>query len=64
MLDFFAGSGTTGAAAGGLKRRFVMIDDSPEAYETIRERLGGGCLPGPIDYIDLTAARLAGHGVA
>ena len=40
VLDFFAGSGTTGAAARALGRRFVLVDDNPEALEVMRARLG------------------------
>jgi len=40
VLDFFAGSGTTGAAARELGRRFVLVDENPRAIEVIRERLG------------------------
>jgi site-specific DNA-methyltransferase (adenine-specific) len=39
-LDFFAGSGTLGAAALELGRRCVLCDQSPEAAEIMRERLG------------------------
>ncbi len=38
-LDFFAGSGTLGAAAAQLGRRYVLIDESPEAVRVMRERL-------------------------
>jgi site-specific DNA-methyltransferase (adenine-specific) len=38
-LDFFAGSGTLGAAASALGRRYVLIDSNPEAVRTMRERL-------------------------
>jgi site-specific DNA-methyltransferase (adenine-specific) len=38
VLDFFAGSGTAGAAAAELGRRFVMIDDNPQAIEAMRRR--------------------------
>ena len=40
VLDFFAGSGTTGAAAAALGRHFVLIDESPEAIRVMRARLG------------------------
>jgi site-specific DNA-methyltransferase (adenine-specific) len=40
VLDFFAGSGTTGAVAARLDRRFVMVDSNPEACAVMRERLG------------------------
>ena len=40
VLDCFAGSGTTAAAARGLGRRFVVVDENPEAVAVMRERLG------------------------
>ena len=39
VLDFFAGSGTTGAAAARNDRRFVLVDESAEAIAVMRERL-------------------------
>ena len=39
VLDFFAGSGTTGAVAAALGRRFVLVDQSPESIAVIRKRL-------------------------
>ncbi len=41
VLDFFAGSGTTGAAALELGRTFCLIDSNPEAFEVMRGRLDG-----------------------
>ena len=38
-LDFFAGSGTLGAVAAKLGRRYVLIDSSPRAVEVMRARL-------------------------
>jgi site-specific DNA-methyltransferase (adenine-specific) len=38
-LDFFAGSGTLGAVAAKLGRRYVLIDWSPEAVALARARL-------------------------
>jgi site-specific DNA-methyltransferase (adenine-specific) len=38
-LDFFAGSGTLGAVAAKLERRYVLIDSNPEAVRVMRERL-------------------------
>jgi site-specific DNA-methyltransferase (adenine-specific) len=38
-LDFFAGSGTLGAVAAKLGRRYVLIDRSPEAVDIARKRL-------------------------
>lgn len=39
VLDFFAGSGTTGEAAAKLGRDFVLIDSNPEAIEVMTRRL-------------------------
>ncbi len=39
-LDFFAGSGTLGAVATKLGRRYVLIDSNPRAVEIMRARLG------------------------
>ena len=36
VLDPFAGSGTTGAAAAGLERRFVLFDINPEYVDLMR----------------------------
>jgi site-specific DNA-methyltransferase (adenine-specific) len=41
VADFFAGSGTTGAAALELGRRFLLVDSNPEAVEVMTRRLGG-----------------------
>ncbi len=41
VLDFFAGSGTTGAVAAALGRKFVLVDQNPEAVEVMRARLPG-----------------------
>jgi site-specific DNA-methyltransferase (adenine-specific) len=41
VLDFFAGSGTTGAAALELGRRFHLIDSNPEAIAVMRRRFAG-----------------------
>ncbi|MQA89064.1 MAG: site-specific DNA-methyltransferase [Gemmatimonas sp.] len=41
VLDFFAGSGTTGAACLELGRRFVLVDDNPEAIRVMQRRFAG-----------------------
>ncbi len=46
VLDFFAGSGTTGAVAAATGRRFVLVDESADAVRVMRERLG------PATYLD------------
>ncbi len=42
VLDFFAGSGTTGAVAAQLGRRFLLVDESADAIATMRARLPSG----------------------
>lgn len=42
VLDFFAGSGTTGAVAQALKRRVVLVEQNPAAIEIITSRLSNG----------------------
>ncbi len=42
VLDFFAGSGTTGAVAQQMNRRFVMVDNNDEAISVMTRRLGTG----------------------
>jgi site-specific DNA-methyltransferase (adenine-specific) len=45
-LDFFAGSGTLGAVAARLGRRYVLIDCNPDAVKVMRTRLAGAtCKP-------------------
>ena len=39
LLDFFAGSGTLGAAARKHGRRFILVDDSQAAIDVMRKRL-------------------------
>jgi site-specific DNA-methyltransferase (adenine-specific) len=39
VLDPFAGSGTLGAVAAQLGRRFLLIDESPDAVATMERRL-------------------------
>jgi site-specific DNA-methyltransferase (adenine-specific) len=39
VLDFFAGSGTTGVAALELGRKFCLIDSNPEAVQVMKGRL-------------------------
>ena len=39
VLDFFGGSGTTGVAAKKLGRRFLLIDNNPEAIRIASQRL-------------------------
>jgi site-specific DNA-methyltransferase (adenine-specific) len=38
VLDFFAGSGTTGVAAEELARRFILVDNNPVALEVMARR--------------------------
>jgi site-specific DNA-methyltransferase (adenine-specific) len=42
VLDFFAGSGTTGFVANELGRRFILVDQNPESIQVIEDRLPKG----------------------
>lgn len=55
VLDFFAGSGTTGAVARQLGRRFVLADHNPEALTVMRKRFG----PNGVAYLDGNGEPLA-----
>ena len=50
VLDFFAGSGTSGAVASKLGRRFIMVDNNPDALAVMRRRLSAGTTP--VSFID------------
>ncbi len=41
VLDFFAGSGTTGAVCLELGREFVLVDSNPQAIAVMRKRFAG-----------------------
>ena len=41
VMDFFAGSGTTGAACLELGRQFILVDNNPQAMEAMRVRFEG-----------------------
>jgi site-specific DNA-methyltransferase (adenine-specific) len=51
VLDFFAGSGTAGAVAAKLGRRFVLVDNNPEATTVMRRRLTPDLLDSPVTFI-------------
>jgi site-specific DNA-methyltransferase (adenine-specific) len=42
VMDFFAGSGTTGFVANELGRRFILVDQNPESIQVIKNRLPKG----------------------
>jgi len=48
VLDFFAGSGTTGAAAARNGRSFLLIDENPEAIAVMEQRLAVYLPPKPV----------------
>ena len=43
VLDFFAGSGTTGAVCQELGRDCILIDCNPQAIEVMKKRLEEKC---------------------
>ncbi|MBQ6518961.1 MAG: site-specific DNA-methyltransferase [Anaerolineaceae bacterium] len=43
VLDFFAGSGTTGAVCRELGRNCILIDNNPQAIEVMKKRLEEPC---------------------
>ncbi|GAA1495645.1 hypothetical protein GCM10009628_06470 [Paeniglutamicibacter kerguelensis] len=44
VLDFFAGSGTTGAVAAAAGRRFVCVDENPQSIAVMSARIPGASL--------------------
>jgi site-specific DNA-methyltransferase (adenine-specific) len=46
VADFFCGSGTTGVAAARLGRRYLLVDDNPDAIRITRERLSSAVVVG------------------
>lgn len=52
ILDFFAGSGTTGAVAQKLNRRFVVVDQNPQAFYVMKQRLDAQTCEAPIRYFE------------
>ncbi len=41
LIDFFAGSGSTGAAALAEDRKFILVDHNPEAFAVMQQRFAG-----------------------
>jgi site-specific DNA-methyltransferase (adenine-specific) len=41
VMDFFAGSGTTGAACLEMGRDFILVDNNREAFEIMKQRFAG-----------------------
>ena len=61
-LDFFAGSGTLGAVASRLGRRYVLIDVNPEAIRIAESRLTCADASPSIDTVDDGPATATGSG--
>ena len=47
VLDFFAGSGTTGVAAAKAGRKYILMDNNPDALAIMRGRLKADPSPLP-----------------
>jgi site-specific DNA-methyltransferase (adenine-specific) len=58
VLDFFAGSGTTGMAAHECDRAFVLIDNNPQAIAIMKERFQD------VPNVDFTTTAASGEVVA
>lgn len=41
VMDFFAGSGTVGAACLELGRDFILVDNNPQAFDVMKKRFAG-----------------------
>jgi site-specific DNA-methyltransferase (adenine-specific) len=50
VLDFFAGSGTTGMSCLELGRRFILVDNNPQALQVMRQRFKG---VGNIEWVEI-----------
>ncbi len=61
VLDFFAGSGTTGAACIELGRRFLLVDDNPDAIEVMQRRFAGG---GEVRWVGVPSSTASAPGAA
>ncbi|MDR2381400.1 MAG: site-specific DNA-methyltransferase [Bifidobacteriaceae bacterium] len=53
VLDCFSGSGTTGAVAAALGRRFLLVDSNPAAVDVMRRRLA----PSPATPVEFVPPR-------
>ncbi|HEV7666429.1 MAG TPA: site-specific DNA-methyltransferase [Chloroflexota bacterium] len=58
VADFFAGSGTTGAAAAETGRDFLLVDNSAEAARVIARRLAS---VSDVDYVGFDPAAVTGR---
>ena len=63
VLDYFAGSGTTGAAARELGRRFVLVDSNPEAIRVMAKRLDDGRGEWPVSLVTAALTDVGGAAV-
>jgi site-specific DNA-methyltransferase (adenine-specific) len=62
VADFFGGSGTTGVAAKRLGRRFILVDENPEATQIAQKRLAAEAEPSPSLFGDAGQEVRAGDG--
>ncbi len=54
IVDFFAGSGSVGEAAAKNNRRFLLVDNNPEAIRVMKNRLSAYCS----EFINFDASEL------
>ena len=62
VLDAFAGSGTLGAVARQLDRKFLLVDSNPDAIRIMRDRLGDGTTEVPVTYVEYPKPATADDG--
>jgi site-specific DNA-methyltransferase (adenine-specific) len=58
VLDFFSGSGTTGAAARELDRKFVLVDQNSEAIQVMKTRFADAILGSVVTFAELSGVKM------
>lgn len=64
ILDFFAGSGTTGAAAAEMGRNFVLLDQNPASISVMRARMPSASVITATDYDDASLRSVVADALA
>lgn len=64
ILDFFAGSGTTGAAAAEMGRNFVLLDQNPASISVMSARMPSASVITATDYDDASLRSVVADALA